>query len=81
MKEQLKCLILKAKKKEFKGTKNERDTIVYLVANGGNMGRWTSFFGVHCLADTNDTKEYLKQIAKITEHSTIVKYSVIPTNI
>jgi len=32
----------------------------YLIANGQSMGRWTLHFGVHCLADTVDTKGYIK---------------------
>lgn len=45
--------------------KNDPQTIItpcylWMVANGNNMGRWTSLFGVHCLADTFDCKEFLK---------------------
>ena len=58
------CLVLTKEIKEFKDTKVERKTTVYFVANGLNMGRWTSFFGVHCLADTEDTKQFLKLKAK-----------------
>lgn len=52
----MECLVLKRKythpKKLFEGWE-------YLIANGMSMGKWTSNFGVHCLADTADTKGYL----------------------
>jgi hypothetical protein len=49
----------------------------YLIANGHSMGRWTSHFGVHCLADTFDTKEYLKlQHENDPDHTEIEKYHI-----
>lgn len=53
----MECLVLKRKFKDHTGYIEGWE---YLVANGMNMGRWTLHFGVHCLADTYDTKEYLK---------------------
>jgi len=35
------------------------------------MGKWTSYFGVHCLADTFDTKEYLK--TQHEENKTVIE--------
>lgn len=58
---------------------NEKGLIkvwVYLVANGFNQGRWTSHFGVHCLADTSDTKEYLRFVHEQTKGSVIEYYSL-----
>lgn len=49
----------------------------YLIANGQHMGRWTSHFGVHCLADTYDTKEYLKVIHEgESDHTEIETYQI-----
>ncbi len=59
MKNTLNCLILKRIEVLNKNKKTERTVMQYLIANGMNMGRWTIHFGVHCLADTSDTKSYL----------------------
>lgn len=32
----------------------------YMIANGMHMGRWTSHFGSHCIADTPDCKGYIR---------------------
>jgi len=32
----------------------------WLITNGLNMGRWTCQFGVNCLADTHDCKEFAR---------------------
>lgn len=53
----MECLVLK---KEVEDANGLIKSWSYLIANGNAMGRWTSHFGVHCLADTPDTKNYLK---------------------
>lgn len=49
----------------------------YMVANGMNMGRWTSHFGVHCLADTPDCRGYIKNRQEEFPGSEILKVKVI----
>jgi hypothetical protein len=53
----MECLVLKRRYKDHKGL---IECWQYFIANGMAMGKWTLHFGVHCLADTYDTKEYLK---------------------
>lgn len=54
----MECLALKRK---FNHPEGLFEGWEYLIANGMGMGKWTSHFGAHCLADTYDTKEYLKK--------------------
>lgn len=68
----LKCLALK-KTIDEKGKKVD----VYMVANGMNQGRWTAHFGVHCLADTLDTRGYLLlKHEEVEEATTIETYNI-----
>jgi hypothetical protein len=53
----MECLVLKRKHIDHSGL---IECWEYLIANGMSMGKWTLHFGVHCLADTYDTKKYLK---------------------
>ncbi len=64
----MECLALKRKYKHPKGLFEGWE---YLIANGMSMGKWTSHFGVHCLADTFDTKEYLK--TQHEENKTVIE--------
>jgi hypothetical protein len=66
------CIALKRKIKasEF------HETDQYMIANGDNMGRWTINFGVHCLADTFDCKEFIKLKHKEHPEAYIENYKV-----
>ena len=49
----------------------------YLIANGHAMGKWTQYFGVHCLADSADCKGYVRSQHKEFEGSIIENYTLI----
>jgi len=48
------------------------DGYEYLICNGTNMGRWTTQFGVHCLADTADCKGFARNIAMNTKDALLI---------
>lgn len=73
----MECLALKRKYKSKNGIISGFE---YLIANGMGMGRWTSHFGVHCLADTYDTKEYLKSIHKESKEPTYFETYTVSLN-
>jgi hypothetical protein len=66
------CIALKRKIKTKQGLEADQ----YMIANGGNMGRWTIHFGVHCLADTFDCKEFIKLKHKEHSETKIVNYKI-----
>lgn len=72
----MKCLVLK--RKEY--VADEVGGWRYLIANGMSMGRWTSHFGVHCLADTLDTINHLKYAHEVHEGSIIEEYKLTKTS-
>ena len=66
------CIALKRKIETKQGIKVDQ----YMIANGFNMGRWTINFGVHCLADTHDCKEFIKLKHKEHSETELVNYKV-----
>lgn len=52
------------------------NTPQWLITNGINMGRWTWLFGVNCLADLGDNKNFVKFTAEENPDSIIEKYTL-----
>jgi len=48
----------------------------WLIANGGNIGRWTCNFGVHCLADFDYVQEYITNMFLEYPESEILEYRI-----
>ncbi len=48
----------------------------WLIASGMNMGRWTRYFGVHCLADSIDCKSFVKNIHEQNPKNTLHYFEV-----
>ena len=44
---------------------NGKTITQYCIANGTHAGRWTRFFGPHCLADSRDCKSILEAQAEL----------------
>ena len=67
----MKLLVLKRPDPKHKGC------FLWLVANGMNMGRWTSNFGVNCLADLEDNIKYLQYMTETHSDSVIEEYELL----
>lgn len=52
----IECLVLRREEEQKGIGKYYR----FMILNGPNMGRWTNYYGVHCLADTPDCKEFAR---------------------
>lgn len=48
----------------------------WLITNGMNMGRWTSWFGVNCLADISDCKQFVRNKHIEFSGSTVHQFEV-----
>ncbi len=48
----------------------------WLISNGINMGRWTLHFGVHCLADSIDCKQFVMNIHTENPESKIHTFTI-----
>ena len=68
----METIALKRKTKTKEGLELDQ----YMIANGDNMGRWTMRFGVHCLADTFDCKEFVKLKHREHPETQIENYKV-----
>jgi hypothetical protein len=48
----------------------------YLIVNGFGMGKWTSLFGVNCLADLDMNIQYVTNMYKTHKDSHIETYKL-----
>lgn len=53
-----------------------RKCFLWLVVNGQHIGKWTGFFGVTNMADTEDCKGILKFTHENTPESEILEYTL-----
>jgi hypothetical protein len=50
--------------------------IEWLITNGMNMGRWTRIFGVNCIADSSDCKQFVHNLHCEFPNATISQVQV-----
>jgi hypothetical protein len=64
------------KKPHINKSTNKPMGFEYLICNGDSMGRWTTNFGPHCLADNSDCKGFVNLKHKMEPESEIVNFEV-----
>ncbi len=48
----------------------------WLIVEGRGKGLWTRHFGVYCLANTERTQDFVKQVHKVEPTTTTIRYYI-----